>query len=110
MAMAKLRLIQCGVGGFGRAWVTHHSTKSPDFDLVGIVDTSERALHEAGQAIGVPRDQRFKSLEEALERIDADAILTVTPPQVHAEHAHLAFSRGLHVMTEKPIADSLENA
>ena len=71
-----------------------HSSKSPDFDLVAIVDVSEKALADAGQAVGVPPERRFPTLEAALEHVEADAVLTVTPPAVHAAHARLAFAAG----------------
>jgi predicted dehydrogenase len=108
--MSKLRLIQCGVGGFGSLWIKEHTSKSPDFDLVAIVDVSDKELHGSGDAVNFPKEKRFKSLEEALDKFEADAVLTATPPVVHLEHAKLAFARGLHFMTEKPIADTLENA
>jgi len=107
--MEKLRLIQCGVGGFGGGWVKGAASNSEDFDLVAIVDLSEANLADAGEAVGIPADRRFSTLEAALDAVEADAVLTVTPPAVHAVHAELAFARGLHVMTEKPIADTLEN-
>ena len=106
----KLRLIQAGVGGHGAGWVRNQTSKSADFDLVAIADVSEKALYEAGDAIGLPRERRFASLHEAIAAVPADAVLTVTPPAIHLEHARLAFSRGLHLMTEKPIADTVENA
>src|ERR1700722_33194 len=93
----KLRLIQCGVGGFGAAWIKDVSSQSPDFDLVALVDVSEKALTAAGDIAKVPADKRFTSLEAALEKVSADAVLTVTPPRVHADHARLAFARGLHL-------------
>lgn len=110
MQNPKLRLIQCGVGGFGRGWIENHSSQSPDFDLVALVDISDEQLASAGEKTGVPADRHFKTLEAALDAVEADAVLTVTPPAVHARHAQVAFARGLHVMTEKPIADTIENA
>lgn len=107
--MSKLRLIQCGVGGMGKAWWSKMN-QTPDWELVAIVDIVDAPLAEAGDALAIPADRRFKTLEAALDAVPADAILTVTPPAVHHPHARLAFSRGLHVMTEKPIADSLDNA
>ena len=47
----KLRLIQAGVGGMGKAWWTNATKSSPDFDLVAIVDISDAALTEAGDAL-----------------------------------------------------------
>ena len=112
---AKLRLIQCGLGGMGRAWRENATspaspTASPDFEVVAAVDVSEQALHEGGEQIQVPPQRRFRDLADALAAVEADAVLTVTPPAVHVEHAKLAFARGLHLLTEKPIADTLENA
>ncbi len=108
--MDKLRLIQCGVGGMGRAWWKNATGGSTDFDLVAIVDVADVPLAEAGEELKIPVERRFKSLKDALKKVEADAILTVTPPPVHVEHTKLALSRGLHVITEKPIGDTLPNA
>jgi predicted dehydrogenase len=110
--MSKLRLIQAGVGGMGKAWRTNATGpgKSDDFDLVAMVDVSDAALAEAGAESNVPGDRRFTSLEAALDAVEADAVLTVTPPPVHVQHAELAFARGLHLLTEKPIGHDLAAA
>ena len=108
--MNKLRLIQCGMGGMGKTWWSGPVRSTPDFDLVAIVDVAEQPLHEAGDALSVAPARRFTSLEAALDVVEADAVLTVTPPPVHVEHARLAFARGLHLLTEKPIAHDLDSA
>ena len=108
MPSPKLRLIQCGVGGFGKSWLTDVAAISPDFELAALVDTLPENLAAAREACpGVPA---FATLEDALAQITADAVLTVTPPAIHVQHARLAFARGMHVMTEKPLADTLEHA
>lgn len=110
MQASKLRLIQCGVGGFGIGWCEKICPASPDFELTAMVDVDPAALNVAGDKIGLPAARRFLSLQDALQSVSADAVLTVTPPVVHIEHARLAFEHGLHLMTEKPIADTLDNA
>lgn len=107
--MDRLKLIQCGVGGFGQHWVDL-TCRSEDFEVAAIVDIAEPALSSAGDKYSIPANRRFTSLEAALASIDADAVLSVTPPAVHLEHARLAFSRGLHMMTEKPVAVDLQTA
>jgi predicted dehydrogenase len=111
----KLRLIQCGMNGMGKAWrdnVTAPSspTRSPDFEVVAVVDIDDRALHDGGDQMRLLGERRFNDLSDAIANIEADAVLTVTPPAVHAEHAELAFANGLHLLTEKPLADTLDNA
>lgn len=94
----------------GKAWWTSATKASPDFDLIAIVDISDAALNECGDALNIAPDRRFNTLQAALEAVNADAVLTVTPPVVHGEHAELVFSRGLHLLTEKPIAHDLAAA
>ena len=108
--MNKLKLIQCGVGGFGKSWLCEVTAPSPDFEVVAVVDVSEDNLKAAGEEAKIPAERRFRTLESALEKTPADALLTVTPPPVHVQHARLAFARGLHVMTEKPLAGTLKEA
>jgi predicted dehydrogenase len=106
----KLNLIQCGVGGMGKAWWNNATKDSPHFELVAIADIADAPLAEAGDALNIPPKRRFKSLKQALKKVQADAVLTVTPPAIHVQHAKLAFDHGLHLITEKPIADNLKNA
>src|SRR5689334_10996209 len=94
----------------GKAWRDNATASSPDFEVVAIVDINDKVLAEAGEQLKVPPERRFKDLREALEKVETDAVLTVTPPAVHVEHARLAFGAGKHLLTEKPIADNLENA
>jgi predicted dehydrogenase len=98
------------MGGMGRAWWNGPVSQSADFELVAIVDMAEGPLKEAGDALGVLEERRFRLLEKALDRVGADAVLTVTPPIVHVEHARQAFSGGLHLLTEKPLAHDLASA
>jgi predicted dehydrogenase len=108
--MEKLKLIQCGVGGFGKSWLSDVVTSSPDFELTAIVDVVDDNLAAAGDVAKLPAERCFRTLEAALEKVQADAVLTVTPPPVHIQHARLAFARGLHLMTEKPLAGTIEEA
>jgi predicted dehydrogenase len=94
----------------GKAWRANATRSSPDFEVVAVVDPNHVVLDEAGEELNVPPERRFADLRDAVARIEADAVVTVTPPAVHVEHARIAFERGMHLLTEKPIADNLENA
>ena len=47
------------------------------------------------------------TLEELLDRVEADAVVNVTIPEAHAEVSTVALLRGLAVLCEKPLADTL---
>ena len=106
----KLRLIQAGVGGHGRGWFFNTSSQSPDFDVVALADPNAEVLAKAADAIDLPPDRCFAELADAVAAVDADAVLSVTPPAVHPQHSELAFANGLHLLVEKPLAESLETA
>ena len=105
-----LKLIQAGVGGMGKTWWSGAVKGHPDVEVAALVDVADAPLNEAGDALGVPKGRRFKDLGEAIKAVKADAVLTVTPPVVHLQHAKLAFANGLHLLTEKPIGATLADA
>ncbi len=99
-----MRLIQVGVGGFGSGW-TQIVADSPEFEPVAFVDINKKVLDEMGSTRGMPRNRRFTSLEAALAKVEAEAVLIVTPPASHRPLAEAAFKAGFHVLTEKPLAE-----
>ncbi|MBC7782679.1 MAG: Gfo/Idh/MocA family oxidoreductase [Burkholderiales bacterium] len=105
-----LRLIQAGIGGMGRAWWHGAIKDHAGVELVAIVDIADAPLAECGDALGIPQNRRFHDLTEAVKAVDADAVLTVTPPPVHLKHAEIAFANGLHLLTEKPLGATLDEA
>ncbi len=104
-----MRFIQVGVGGFGRLW-TDLLASSEDAELVGLVDVDSDALESAGRRAGLSEEAFYEELPRALDETDAEAMVNVTPPAVHHGVAKAAFERGLHVLTEKPLADDMEHA
>jgi len=104
-----VKLIQVGVGGFGRSWVDIVG-ESKDWEPAALVDISDAALDAAREASGLPKRACFKQLGPALEAVESDAVLIVTPPELHAPLTIQALQAGKHVLTEKPLADTAQNA
>lgn len=104
-----MRLIQAGVGGFGNSWL-YAVRESEGFRHVALVDPSEAALASAGDIVGVPPERRFTRLEEALRAVEADGLIDCTPAPFHPVTTTAALEAGLHVLVEKPIADTLPAA
>lgn len=103
------RIIQVGVGGMGNCWIDRVA-ESELWESVAYVDTNADNLKAAAARHHIPAAQCFTDLEQALNTVKADALLDVTPQQFRKNVCLAAFEHGLHVMSEKPLADSLENA
>jgi predicted dehydrogenase/nucleoside-diphosphate-sugar epimerase len=78
----------------------------PDVELVGICDLDQRRAEEAAAEWGT---RAFPSLE-ALVEAGANVIHVNTPPSSHTAVAIEALERGCHVLVEKPVAESPEDA
>jgi predicted dehydrogenase len=103
-----MNLIQVGVGGWGQSWLPRVQ-RHPDASLAALVDVDPAALEVAREQTGLSASRCFASVEEALGKVEADAVLNVTPPALHHQVALAAFEHGLHVLTEKPIADTMSH-
>ncbi|MDQ4138104.1 MAG: Gfo/Idh/MocA family oxidoreductase, partial [Actinomycetota bacterium] len=109
-APAPLRILQVGMGGWGRSWA-EELLKHPDLcRTVGYVDTVPEMLQLLQRDVGVAKRLCFASLAEALAATDAEAVLVTTALPGHAPVAVEALEAGLHVLVEKPIAPTIADA
>ena len=104
-----MKIIQIGVGGFGRHWVQLLS-EYPGIDVVALVDVDEETLVEAAALAKLRADRCFRELTAALEAVTADTLICITPPAFHRQHATQAMEAGLDVVCEKPLATNLDDA
>lgn len=101
---SRLRAGVVGTGALGR----HHVrilAELPQADLVGIVDLRRDVAQALAEAHGT---RVFDSLDELARSIDV-AVVAV-PTVEHLAVAQRLLERGVHVLVEKPIAPSLEEA
>jgi len=77
---------------------------APGVELATVVDPDPGARRYAEATPG------YGALEEALEAVECDAVLVATPPRTHHPVAKAALEAGKHVLCEKPLATSLEDA
>ncbi len=104
MTNIKIAIIGVGVMGSLHARDIHDLENT---ELAAICDLRpERADHYA-QIYGVPA---FYDHQTLFDSIDLDAVLIATPHYDHPSIAIEAFERGIHVLTEKPIAVHVQAA
>jgi predicted dehydrogenase len=104
----RLGLIQVGVGGWGATWV-EKTLASTGWELVACVDASPQALADVRRGHGFPADRCFGSVGEAAAATGAAGALVIVPPAFHLPVALEAYEAGLHVLVEKPLADTMAN-
>jgi predicted dehydrogenase len=98
-----------GAGGMGSRWIRDIWQPFHDrMQFAGLVDPNPAALREAGDWLGLPQAGRFLGAREAFATVDADFCCIVTPPDHHREAVELACARGMDILSEKPVADTLE--
>lgn len=102
--MDKIRVGVIGVGALGQ----HHArvyASMPDTTLVGVVDPFPGRADEIAAQYGT---KAFPSYCDLFGKVDAVSI--ATPTVLHAEIGEKFLKEGIHVLVEKPIAHTLEEA
>jgi predicted dehydrogenase len=108
--MDQLRVLQVGLGGWGRDWAQRVIPEVPEVDLVGYVDPDPGALARLRDALAVGPERCFLTLEHAIEATKPEAVLVTATLPGHAPVTRAALGRGLHVLVEKPFAETLDVA
>jgi predicted dehydrogenase len=93
----------------GSAWL-RAVLDSANVDYAGFVEINDVIAAEQAARYGLDGSRIYRSIDEALRSVDADGIINVTPPQFHKEVSITALGAGIPVLSEKPLADSMESA
>jgi|CXWL01.1.fsa_nt_gi predicted dehydrogenase len=101
---SKIRVAVIGAGKMG----THHAralSKVPDVELVGVCDTN---IWKAQLAAWQSNTVAMRDYKDALSRVDA--VIVAVPTPMHYEVGKNALTAGAHVLIEKPLASSVDEA
>ena len=102
MEQSPVRICMVGAGRVGKnhsRWITRHV---PGGRVVALVDPVAETLAATGDEFGI--EDRFASLEEAVDTAGFDAVVITTPTPIHRPLAVAAAKYGKHVFVEKPMA------
>ena len=104
--MAPVRIAVIGAGLIGRKHIEVLRAGMPDYALAGVADPSAAAAREATE-LGYPF---FADHTDLLERTKPDGAILAVPNQLHVETGLACVARGIPIVVEKPIADSVPAA
>jgi predicted dehydrogenase len=103
-APAALRTAVIGVGYLGK-FHAQKFAEIPDADLVAVVDVDIDARERVAKELGVDAVGDYRKLMGAV-----DAVSVVVPTPAHFEIAQAFLDSGIHVLVEKPITETVEQA
>ncbi len=98
-------MLDIGVVGIGRMGGFHSAkvVQNPDTNLKGIYDLAD--ISEKAGALGT---KAYKDIDALIA--DSDAIVLSSPTTTHFEIGKKILSQGKHLLVEKPVAASIEEA
>jgi len=108
--MSKIGIGIIGSGGIAAEGHISGYLTDPRCEIVALWDVDEAKAREQAQRLGVKNATFTTSLEEFLSRPDVQAVSVCTPDHLHGEHAHAALQAGKHVLCEKPMTTTREDA
>jgi len=103
----RARVAVIGLGTWGEKHLQGLKT-IPDAEVVAICDVNEKRARNVASRHNVRKV--YGRFEELLDRENLDAVHVVTPEPFHREPVVQAARKGIHVLVEKPMATSLEDA
>ena len=100
--MPSPRLVLIGAGTIGRTHIDRIQ-QHPELELVGIADPTPAAKAMADR-LGVRWSAEPVAL---LDQVQAEGAIVATPNAAHVPAALECLSRGIPVLVEKPVADTV---
>ncbi|WP_018132136.1 Gfo/Idh/MocA family protein [Effusibacillus pohliae] len=103
-----LRIGLIGAGGIARQRHLPGCAALPETEIVAVFDAVEATARQAASDFHIP--VVHTDYRQMLEQNDIDAVIITTPNAYHAPIAIDAMQAGKHVLCEKPMAASLQEA
>ncbi|HYE04631.1 MAG TPA: Gfo/Idh/MocA family oxidoreductase [Planctomycetota bacterium] len=107
--MGRTRIMVVGCGGIAGAWLPTLSAH-PDVEIVGLVDLNKDVARKRADEYKLANAVVGDDVRAMLAAAKPEVVCDLTIPAAHAEVTIAALDHGCHVLGEKPLADSLDNA
>src|SRR5918993_1529979 len=104
--MDPLKIAIVGAGAIAQRNATE-AAQSGAAAIAGVFDVNTKVARDMARKLGAPV---FSSYEEVLASRSVEAVLMSTPHHIHRNMTVAAAAAGKHVLIEKPLATTLEDA
>jgi predicted dehydrogenase len=101
-------VLRAGVVGLGWAGRQHMAAYADmaDVELVAIAGMESSQLELLGNEYGIAREQRFTDWKDLVASGEVDVISIAAPTALHGPISITALDAGIHVLSEKPMAEN----
>nr|HMN29345.1 Gfo/Idh/MocA family oxidoreductase [Caldilineaceae bacterium] len=107
--MPKIKLALLGCGDVAqRDYLPEFHRLGDRAEIVAVCGRTPARLAHVADEYGIPN--RYTDYRQMLAESDADAVVNLTPIQLHYETSMAALAAGKHLYSEKPVAGSLAEA
>ncbi len=107
--LKKIRTVLVGCGSMSSAWLDA-ALALPQVEIVGLVDVVETAAQKKAAQYQLTQAVIGTDLPTVLRQTTPDAIFNCTIPGAHYTVTMQALAQGCHVLSEKPLANSMTQA
>ncbi len=107
------KVIQVGTGGRGKAWTSRILPPNIEdglIEVVAAVDLNPEVLSNAREDLGLSEDRCYTDIDRAFDENTADFCTVVVPPEFHENVVDVSLAHGMHILSEKPIADTMSGS
>ncbi|MEX0655106.1 MAG: Gfo/Idh/MocA family oxidoreductase [Phycisphaeraceae bacterium] len=105
----KLRIAFIGAGGIAGAHLKALA-KMEDVEVVALADSKNDPMMRYAEEYNIPAKHCYDDPQTMLEKVEPDAVSVCTPNGEHCPNTIAALKAGSHVIVEKPMAMSAEEA
>ena len=105
----KLGIALCGLGGYATGQLAPALKRTQHVEVRGVVTGSPEKGKKWAQEFGFPEKNiyNYGTMSRLVDNPDIDLVYVVTPNALHPEHTIAAAWAGKHVISEKPMANSV---
>lgn len=103
-----MRILHIGCGSTSNAWLSVLA-KRKDVEICGLVDINKKAAKDKALEHNLDCPV-YEDVQTALKEVEPYAAIDNVLPEYRLSVARDCLSSGVHVLSEKPLSDSIENA
>ena len=106
--MSKIKHAIVGCGRIANSHLEAIKNNSNDFELIAVCDVNQQVAQSWGEKENVPFYTELDAMLDAIPSLELVSLCT--PSGLHAEQAMLSLSKGVRVLTEKPMSCQVADA